>query len=219
MLLPQFPAGVSILPLAEAATIGENANGLLTTFGFAVVVILLVLAAQFESFVSALIIMVTVPFGLACAVFALMLTGGSLNVYSEIGLVLLVGIMAKNGILVVEFANQLRDRGMDVRHAIEEASRIRLRPIMMTKLSTILGATPLILAHGAGAEARAALGWVIVGALGFAAVSTLYLTPATYLVLARFSKPRSHEEERLARELDEVDEVPDEAEQLAAAAE
>ena len=112
LLLPQLPPGVSIAPLAEAATLGENANGLLITFGFAVVVIVLVLAAQFESFVSAAIIMVTVPFGLACAVFALMLTGGSLNVYSEIGLVLLVGIMAKNGILVVEFANQLRDRGL-----------------------------------------------------------------------------------------------------------
>ena len=205
LLLPQLPPGVSIAPLAEAATLGENANGLLLTFGFAVVVIVLVLAAQFESFVSAAIIMVTVPFGLACAVFALMLTGGSLNVYSEIGLVLLVGIMAKNGILVVEFANQLRDRGLAVRQAIEEASRIRLRPIVMTKLSTILGATPLILAHGAGAEARLALGWVIVGALGFAAVSTLYLTPATYLLLARFSKARAHEADRLERELAEAD--------------
>ncbi len=204
LVMPLLPAGASIIPLAEAATLGENANGLIITFGFAVIVIVLVLAAQFESFVSAGIIMVTVPFGLACAVFALMLTHGSLNVYSEIGLVLLVGIMAKNGILVVEFANQLRDRGMSVRKAIEEASRIRLRPIMMTKLSTIIGAMPLVLAHGAGAEARSSLGWVIVGALGFAAVSTLYLTPATYLVFARFSKPRSHEAERLARELDEA---------------
>lgn len=203
MLLPTLPAGTSIIPLAEAATIGDNSNGLIATFGFAAIVILLVLAAQFESFVSALIIMVTVPFGLACAVFALLLTNGSLNVYSEIGLVLLVGIMAKNGILVVEFANQLRDRGMEIRQAIEEASHIRLRPIMMTKLSTIIGAVPLVLAQGPGAEARAALGWVIVGALGFAAISTLYLTPATYLMFARFSKPRSHEGERLDRELAE----------------
>ena len=198
---PTLPSGTSIIPLAEAATIGENSSGLLATFGFAAVVILLVLAAQFESFVSAAIIMVTVPFGLACAVFALLLTGGSLNVYSEIGLVLLVGIMAKNGILVVEFANQLRDEGRSIRQAIEEASRVRLRPIMMTKLATILGAAPLVLAHGPGAEARAALGWVIVGALGFAAMSTLYLTPATYLLLARLSKPRSHETERLNQEL------------------
>lgn len=201
MLIPDLPDGTAIIPLAEAATIDENANGMATTFGFAALVILLVLAAQFESFVSALIIMVTVPFGLACAVFALLLTGGSLNVYSEIGLVLLVGIMAKNGILVVEFANQLRDAGRSVREAIEEASAVRLRPIMMTKLATILGAVPLILAHGPGAEARTALGWVIVGALGFAALSTLYLTPATYLLLAGLSKPRAHEAQALEAEL------------------
>ena len=126
------------------------------------------LAAQFESFVSAVIIMATVPLGLACAVFALLLTGTRLNVYSQIGLVLLVGIMAKNGILIVEFANQLRDRGMDVREAIEEAANIRLRPVMMTMICTVLGGVPLVLAAGAGAEARVALGWVIVGGLGFA---------------------------------------------------
>ncbi len=201
LLAGKLPDGVAIMPLAEAATIGENSNGLATTFGFAALVILLVLAAQFESFVSAAIIMVTVPFGMACGVFALLLTGGSLNVYSEIGLVLLVGIMAKNGILVVEFANQLRDEGLSIREAVEKASQVRLRPIMMTKLSTILGAVPLLMAAGPGAEARAALGWVVVGALGFAAISTLYLTPATYLLLARLSKPRSHEDVALEREL------------------
>ena len=200
-LLPLLPAGVTIIPLAEAATIGQNSNGLATTFGFATLVILLVLAAQFESFVSAAIIMVTVPFGLACGVYALTLTGGSLNVYSEIGLVLLVGIMAKNGILVVEFANQLRDQGLAVRQAIEQASMVRLRPIMMTKLATILGAMPLVFAAGPGAEARIALGWVVVGALGFAAVSTLFLTPATYLLLAPLSKARAHEQVELEREL------------------
>lgn len=200
-LVGKLPDGVAIMPMSEAATIGQNSSGLAVTFGFAALVILLVLAAQFESFVSAAIIMVTVPFGLACGVFALLLTGGSLNVYSEIGLVLLVGIMAKNGILVVEFANQLRDEGLAIRAAIEKASAVRLRPIMMTKLSTILGAVPLLMAAGPGAEARAALGAVVVGALGFAAISTLYLTPATYLLLARLSKARSHEEKELAREL------------------
>ena len=201
LLLPNLPEGVTILPLAEASTIGQNSNGLATIFGFAALVILLVLAAQFESFVSAAIIMVTVPFGLACGVFALLLTGQSLNVYSEIGLVLLVGIMAKNGILVVEFSNQLRDQGYSVRQAIEQASVLRLRPIMMTKLSTILGALPLLFAVGPGAEARSALGWVIVGALGFAAISTLFLTPATYLLLAPLSKPRAREQVELEREL------------------
>ncbi len=202
VLGPKLPAGVGILPLAEAATIGQNANGMTLTFGVAALVVLLVLAAQFESFVSAAIIIVTVPFGLAAATFALILTGGSINIYSEIGLVLLVGIMAKNGILVVEFANQLRDRGHSVREAIEQASMVRLRPIMMTKLATILGALPLVLGTGPGAEARAAMGWVVVGALGFAAISTLFLTPATYLLLAPLTKARSHEQVQLEAELD-----------------
>ena len=146
--------------------------------------------------------MVTVPFGLAAAIFSLVLSGGSLNVYSQIGLVLLVGIMAKNGILVVEFANQLRDRGATVREAIEQASLVRLRPIMMTKIATVLGAVPLVLATGPGAEARAAMGWVVVGALGFTAISTLFLTPATYLLLAGLTKARSHEIVQLEAELD-----------------
>ncbi|KKB10903.1 multidrug transporter AcrB [Devosia geojensis] len=199
---PILPEGVTILPLAEAKTLGEANNGLMITVGFALVIILLVLAAQFESLVSAVIVMATVPFGVAAALYALMVTGGSLNIYSQIGLVLVVGIMAKNGILIVEFANQLRDRGMGVRQAVEEASNIRLRPVMMTMIATIVGGVPLVLATGAGAEARQAVGWVIVGGLGFAAISTLYLTPVAYLLLARFSKPKVEEEARLERELD-----------------
>jgi HAE1 family hydrophobic/amphiphilic exporter-1 len=199
-----LPPGSRIVPLAEAATLNETTGGLLLTFGFAVAVVFLVLAAQFESFVSAVIVMATVPLGLAYAVIALVLTGGSLNVYSQIGLVLLVGVMAKNGILIVEFANQLRDAGADVRRAITEASTIRLRPVMMTMASTVLGGVPLILSQGAGAEARAALGWVIVGGLGLATVATLYLTPVAYLLLAGLSKPRAQEERRLGAELAEA---------------
>jgi hydrophobic/amphiphilic exporter-1 (mainly G- bacteria), HAE1 family len=194
--------GQRVIPLAEAATLDETSTGLLITFGFAILVVFLVLSAQFESFVSAVIVMATVPLGLACAVFALLLTGGSLNVYSQIGLVLLVGIMAKNGILIVEFANQLRDRGASVRAAIEEAAVIRLRPVMMTMTSTVLGGVPLVLAFGAGAEAREALGWVIVGGLGLATLVTLYLTPVAYLILAGLSRPRAYEAGRLAEELD-----------------
>jgi hydrophobic/amphiphilic exporter-1 (mainly G- bacteria), HAE1 family len=199
---PLLPDGAGIIPMSEARTLGESNNGLLITFGFALIVILLVLAAQFESVWSAIIVMATVPFGLACAVFAMLLTGVSLNVYSQIGLILVVGIMAKNGILIVEFANQLRDRGQSVREAVENASNIRLRPVVMTMIATVLGGVPLIVAGGAGSEARAALGWIMVGGLSLAALATLYLTPVAYLLLARFSKPKAEEESRLTRELD-----------------
>ena len=201
MARPLMPAGARLLPLAEAATLEENSSGMLMTFGFAIVIIFLVLAAQFESVLSSLIIMSTVPLGLACAVFALILTGTSLNVYSQIGLVLLVGVMAKNGILIVEFANQLRDDGAGVRDAIERACSIRLRPVMMTMIATVIGGLPLVLAQGAGAEARIALGWVIVGGLGLATAVTLLITPVAYVLIARFSRPHVHEERRLHQEL------------------
>ena len=205
---PYLTEGTNIIPLAEAKTLGEANSGLAITFGFALVVILLVLSAQFESVWSAVIVMATVPFGLACAVYALLITGGTLNVYSQIGLILVVGIMAKNGILIVEFANQLRDRGRTVREAIEESANIRLRPVLMTMIATVLGGLPLVISHGAGAEARQALGWIIMGGLGPAAVSTLYLTPVAYLLLARFSKARAHEEARLEQELAEANGEP-----------
>ncbi|WP_274425864.1 efflux RND transporter permease subunit [Chelativorans sp. YIM 93263] len=199
---PHLPPGSRIIPLAEAATLGETGNSMLTIFGFSLIIIMLVLAAQFESFVSAIIIMATVPLGLACAVFALLITGTSLNVYSQIGLVLLVGIMAKNGILIVEFANQLRDRGLGVRDAINQAALIRLRPVTMTMICTVVGGLPLVVASGAGAEARVALGWVIVGGLGLSALSTLFLTPVAYLLLGRFITPKVEEQKRLRNELD-----------------
>ncbi len=193
-----------IVPLAEAATLDQTNSGIIVTFGFAILVVFLVLSAQFESFISALIVMATVPLGLACAVFALLLTGQSLNVYSQIGLVILIGIMAKNGILIVEFANQLRDKGQDVTSAIKDACIIRLRPVMMTMTSTVLGGVPLVLSTGAGAEAREALGWVMVGGLGLATLFTLYLTPVAYALLAGFSTPKAHEEARLQKELQQA---------------
>lgn len=196
-----LPANERLLPLSEAATLDETTGGILLVFGFAILIVFLVLAAQFESFISAIVVMVTVPLGLACAAFAMLLTGVSLNVYSQIGLVLLVGIMAKNGILIVEFANQLRDEGAELRDAIQSASTIRLRPVMMTMTSTVLGGVPLVLSTGPGAEAREALGWVVVGGLGLATLATLYLTPVAYLLLARFSKPRSEGQRHLELEL------------------
>ncbi|MCU0790814.1 MAG: efflux RND transporter permease subunit, partial [Nitratireductor sp.] len=199
-----LPERYGVVPLGQAKTLEESGSALFITFGFAILIVLLVLAAQFESFVSAFVIMITVPVGLACAVFALLITGGSLNVYSQIGLILLVGIMAKNGILIVEFANQLRDEGMSVRAAIEQASIVRLRPVMMTMIATVLGGVPLVLASGAGAEAREVLGWIIVGGLGMATIATLYLTPVAYLLLAGLSKPRAEEGAQLGRELREA---------------
>jgi HAE1 family hydrophobic/amphiphilic exporter-1 len=197
----QLPASMGIHYMGEAATLNETSSGVATTFLFALVVVLLVLAAQFESFWSAVIIMFTVPFGLAAAIFAIALSGGSLNIYSQIGLVMLVGIMSKNGILIVEFANQLREQGFRVHDAIREACRIRLRPVVMTMVATVVGGIPLVIMGGAGAEARQALGWIVVGGLGFATIITLYVTPVAFLLLARFSKPRSAEAERLETEL------------------
>lgn len=199
-----LPAGMSLLLLGEARLLDQASQSSWIVFAFAGLIVLLVLAAQFESFFSALVIMITVPFGLAAAIYAMRLTGGSFNYFSQIGLVLLIGIMAKNGILIVEFANQLRDRGLTIRQAIEEASLTRLRPVLMTALASVLGGLPLVLAHGAGAESRAALGWVVIGGLGFATVFTLFLTPAAYLLLARFAKPRAAEAAVVEKELAEA---------------
>ncbi|HRO49883.1 MAG TPA: efflux RND transporter permease subunit [Hyphomicrobium sp.] len=193
---------MSTILLGEARTLAETSQNTAFVFAIALLVVFLVLAAQFESTVSAIVILFTVPFGLAAAAIAILLTGGTLNVYSQIGLVLLVGIMAKNGILIVEFANQRRDEGMDVDAAIRNASTVRLRPVMMTMAASVIGAVPLVLAFGAGAEARLALGWVIIGGLGFATLLTLFLTPVAYRILAPLSKPRSHETQVLEKELE-----------------
>jgi len=192
---------ISIVLLGEAKTLSETTDNSLFVFAIALLIVFLVLAAQFESVISALVILFTVPFGLAAAALAIQFTGGTVNVYSQIGLVLLVGVMAKNGILIVEFANQLRDEGADVDTAIRQAAITRLRPVMMTMASTVLGALPLIFAFGAGAESRLALGWVIIGGLGFATIFTLFLTPVAFRILAPLSKPRADETRRLVEEL------------------
>ncbi len=196
-----LPEDISVITRGEAATLDETTRDTLLTYGFALLVVFLVLVAQFESLMSAVVIMTIVPFGLAAAVFALFLTGTSLNIYSQVGLVMLIGLIAKNGILLVEFADQLRDEGKSVREAIAGAAHVRMRPIAMTLVSTVFGALPLILAAGPGAEARSAVGWVVFGGLGMAAVFTLYLTPVVYLGIARFAKPRASARERLEAEL------------------
>lgn len=197
-----LPNGIGLVFLGEALTFEETSNQVAMTYLFAFIIVLLVLAAQFESLNSAIVVMITVPFGIAAAIYALYLTGTSINIYSQIGLVMLIGLIAKNSILLVEFADQLRDKGMAVNDAIVEAAAVRLRPIMMTLMSTILGGLPLILSTGAGAEARNSIGWVVFGGLGIAVVFTLLLTPVLYKLIARFSKPRADETKRLENELE-----------------
>ncbi|MBU2341124.1 MAG: efflux RND transporter permease subunit, partial [Alphaproteobacteria bacterium] len=197
---------IDMLLQGDAESLEETSNDLLLTYAFALVIVFLVLVAQFESLTSALVVLMTVPFALAAAVFALFLSGISLNIYSQIGLVMLIGLMSKNGILIVEFADQLRHQGRNVREAVEEAAAIRLRPIAMTLISTVLGAVPLIMASGAGSEARQSIGWVIFGGLGLAGVFTLFLTPVIYLAVAQYGKPRSVDLARLREEIDSVDE-------------
>ena len=197
---------VDMLLQGEAESLEETSSDVLTTYLFALVIVFLVLVAQFESVTSALVVLLTVPFALAAAILALFLSGVSLNIYSQIGLVMLIGLMAKNGILIVEFADQLRHQGRSVREAAEEAAAIRLRPIGMTLISTVVGAIPLILASGAGAEARQSIGWVIFGGLGIAGFFTLFLTPVIYLAVARFGKPRNVDLAKLREEIEDVDE-------------
>jgi hydrophobe/amphiphile efflux-1 (HAE1) family protein len=204
-----LPPGIEMVLQGDAEALTETSHEVALTYVIALLVVFLVLAAQFESITSAAVVISTVPFGIAAAVLALWLTGTSINIYSQIGLVMLIGLMAKNGILVVEFADQLRDQGLEVREAIATSASVRLRPIAMTMISTILGGLPLILSGGAGAEARAAIGWVVFGGLGIAAIFTLYLTPLAYLGLARLTRPRASEAGRLERELKEAASIHD----------
>jgi hydrophobe/amphiphile efflux-1 (HAE1) family protein len=197
-----LPSGIGVVFLGEAQTYQETNQQVMLTYLLAFLIVLLVLAAQFESFNSAFVVMLTVPFGIAAAIYALYFTGTSINIYSQIGLVMLIGLLAKNSILLVDFANQLRDAGMEVKEAIIEAGKVRLRPIMMTLVSTILGGLPLILSTGAGAEARNAIGWVVFGGLGLAVGFTLFLTPVLYYALARFTQPKADEENSLNLELE-----------------
>ncbi len=175
----------------------ESSNAIYVTFGLAFVIVFLVLAAQFESWIHPLIIMLTVPLAVTGALIALFWSGISLNIYSQIGIVMLLGLMAKNGILMVEFANQLRDEGYSVRDAIFEGSILRFRPVLMTTISTVFGAIPLVIASGADAESRAAIGIVIMGGLTFATTLTLFLIPVLYNLLARFAKSANAVEKEL----------------------
>ncbi|MBI3708369.1 MAG: efflux RND transporter permease subunit [Proteobacteria bacterium] len=176
-----------------------STGGLYITFLLALAFIYLVLAAQFESFIDPFIIMLTVPLSITGALLALHLTGGTLNVYSQIGLVTLVGLITKHGILIVEFANQLQEQGKTKLEAVIESAVLRLRPILMTTGAMVLGSVPLALAAGAGAESRQQIGWVIVGGLLVGTFFTLFIVPTAYTLLARSHR---HADQAAAGEAD-----------------
>jgi multidrug efflux pump len=164
----------------------SSSSGLYFMFILAIVFIYLVLAAQFESFIHPLTILLAVPLAVFGALLTLFVFRQSLNIYSQIGLIMLIGLVTKNAILIVEFSNQLRSRGKAAIEAVIEASRIRLRPILMTSFATIFGVLPIAVGFGAGAESRRPLGMAVVGGLFFSTFLTLILVPVMYAVLARF---------------------------------
>ena len=179
----------------------ESSSSLVFAFALALMLIYLVLAAQFESFIDPFIIMFTVPLALAGAVLSLMLYEQTLNIFSQIGIIMLIGLVAKNGILIVEFANQRKASGLSRMEAIKEAAEARFRPILMTSMSTILGVLPIALALGAGSESRVSMGIAVIGGLVFATVLTLYVIPAIYSYLSSKVAQRVKREEQL-RELE-----------------
>ena len=180
-----FPSATSIGFDGQSLEFKESGASLVFAFGLALIFIFLVLAAQFESFVDPTIVMLTVPLSAIGALLALQATGNTLNIYSQIGLITLVGLITKNGILITEFANQLQKDGKAKADAIIEASVQRLRPILMTAFSMILGTLPLAVASGAGAESRHQIGWVIVGGLLVGTFFSVFIVPVAYSFIGR----------------------------------
>ncbi len=172
----------------EAKNFLESAGTTLLTFGLALIFIYLVLVAQFESFIDPLIILLTVPFAIFGALITLKIFGGTLNIYSNIGLITLIGLIAKHGILITEFANQKREEGKSIQEAVIASAMLRLRPILMTTAAMILGALPLALAFGPGAESRQQVGLVITGGLFFGTFFSLIVIPVMYTYLAPFKR-------------------------------
>lgn len=183
-----MPANMKLDYMGQSRQFVQAEGKMLMTFACAIIFIFLVLAAQFESFCAPLIVMLTVPFSICGALFALLIMGGSLSIYANVGLVTLVGLISKHGILIVEFANQLRTKGLSVKEAAIEAAQIRLRPILMTTCAMIIGALPLALAHGAGAMSRRHIGWVIVGGMAIGTIFTLFVIPVMYTFLTKNKK-------------------------------
>ncbi|MCL1036209.1 multidrug efflux RND transporter permease subunit [Shewanella submarina] len=186
--IEKLPADISIDYAGESRDFKENQSNMAMVFGLALLVAYLVLAAQFESFINPLVVMFTVPMGIFGGLLGLLLMSQGLNLYSQIGMIMLIGMVTKNGILIVEFANQLRDKGLELNEAIIDASARRLRPILMTAFTTLVGAVPLIISTGAGAESRIAVGTVVFFGMGFATLVTLFVIPAMYRLISGNTK-------------------------------
>ncbi len=195
-----LPPDVKIGYNGQSKEYKQTSSSIYVTFGVALLVVFLVLAAQFESWVAPITIIMAVPLALTGGLAALLWTGQTLNVYSQIGMILLIGIMTKNGILIVEFTNQLREEGKDLHTAVLEASVTRLRPILMTSIATVFGAIPLMLSGGAGAESRQAIGTVIVGGVSLSTVFTLFIVPCLYSLIGAYTKPRNFIAEELEKQ-------------------
>ena len=181
----EAPSGLQVDYAGTSREFKESGQALLVTFVLAVIFIYLVLAAQFESWVDPFIILLSVPLALTGGLLAQKLTGGSLNIYSQIGLITLVGLVSKHGILIVDFANRLQAGGRDRLEAVVEAASLRLRPILMTTGAMVIGAVPLALASGAGAQSRQQIGWVIVGGMSLGTLLTLFVVPTVYSLIGR----------------------------------
>ncbi|ABV37036.1 acriflavin resistance protein [Shewanella sediminis HAW-EB3] len=197
-----LPAEAVISYKGQSLDYQESGSSMYFVFILALGIVFLVLAAQFESFIHPMVIMLTVPLATLGALVGLWLTGQSLNIYSQIGIIMLVGLAAKNGILIVEFANQLRDKGVEFERAIVQASAQRLRPILMTGITTAAGAVPLVLAQGAGAETRFVIGVVVLSGIVLATMFTLLVIPVAYSLFARNSSSPEAVARELAKELE-----------------
>ncbi|MFL5036662.1 MAG: efflux RND transporter permease subunit, partial [Microvirga sp.] len=195
----ELPPEVRIGYQGQSKEFKDASSAIYITFGLALIVVFLVLAGQFESWINPLIVMLTVPLAVTGGLLALWLTGQSLNIYSQIGMILLIGLMTKNGILIVEFANQLRQSGLKTRDAVIQSSVQRLRPILMTSIATMGGALPLAWSTGAGAEARNAIGWVIVGGVSLSTLLTTLVVPSLYVLIGGYTRPANYTADLLDR--------------------
>ncbi|WP_394131966.1 multidrug efflux RND transporter permease subunit [Shewanella maritima] len=192
-----LPSDITIGYTGESKDFKENQSSVFIVFGLALLVAYLVLAAQFESFINPLVVMFTVPMGVFGGFLGLYLTGQGLSIYSQIGMIMLIGMVTKNGILIVEFANQLRDKGLEMEQAVTDAAARRLRPILMTAFTTLFGALPLILSTGAGSESRIAVGTVVFFGMAFATLVTLIVIPAMYRLISGMTHSPGYVEQQL----------------------